>query len=142
MLPFGQHPKEAAKGSDAFLNFVNEQKENHIQAMKKLSEVGTSVASLYTLMKNFYFERKNELTVMNTSDQDFYSEGYNFSSIYVSDVAAADSPQLIVKWQGMTMTKNLLAGENAVDIPEGATFSFTTTSGNAWSIVLSRYNFR
>lgn len=137
---FDNPNKEQTKGTDWFLNFANEQKENHLELVKALAEMGQNIKALTEKYKQIQEGYQLETVLLAPYDNIYYADGYKFNSLYISDVAENDDPQLVVTYNGVTYTTKLVSGENVVNIPDTASYHITTDSGNSVTASLIRYN--
>lgn len=127
-------------------HFLQRQKEeeepiNYLADMiKSLAHMGDTLDKLYALTKEQKEGKKEELVMLQTYAQTYYAQGYQNNSFYIPDSAVADTAKIIVSLGGLSYTITLAAGENALNLPDGATYKVTTTSSNPVSALLIRYN--
>lgn len=115
-------------------------RENHLQVIAALGKIGANVEKILSHLEK-QNQVKTELFAVNPGiTYPFNANGYRFNSLLVGDSQATDSLQLVINVDGLTYTKSLSAGENEVNIPDGAQIQINTTSGNGAALVLSRYN--
>lgn len=126
-----------SKDNTDFLNILHKQHESHLEMIKQFTEMGKNLAAL---SKALTPKTKEDILVLQPYEKNFHDEGYTFNSLYIGDAAAADNAKLIVTISGVTFTITLIAGENEVNLPDGATYKVTTTSGNPVTALLTRYN--
>lgn len=119
-----------------FLNILHKQQENHAETMKQFAAMGKTISELKEVFTKF----EDKILVLQPFAQTYHAEGYNFNSIYVGDAAVTDAAKLVINYLGVQYTITLAAGENEVNIPDGATYTLTNTSKNPISAVLARYN--
>lgn len=119
------------------LNLVKRQDENHLKMVQQFAEMGTTLKNLERLFTPTYM---NENIVLQQYEKKYTANGYQFNSLFVGDAAVTDTAKLIINIDGISYTITLAAGENLVNIPDGASFKVTTTSNNPVTAVLLRYN--
>lgn len=119
------------------LNLINKQEDNHLKTIQALAEMGKTLKSLERLLTPTYM---NENLVLQQYEKKYQANGYQFNSLFVGDAAVTDTAKLIINVDGISYTITLAAGENMVNIPDGASFKVTTTSNNPVTAVLLRYN--
>jgi hypothetical protein len=120
-----------------FLNVLHKQEQNHLETMKQFAEMGKALAAIEKALTP---KTVTELVTLQTYEQTFRDNGYTFNSVYVSDAAHADNAALVVTISGVSYTVSLIPGENELNLPDGATYKVTTTSGKAVTALLTRYN--
>jgi hypothetical protein len=127
------------RNEDHILNVIHEQKESHLKLIKEMGELGSTVKKILAYLDTLS-TTQTELITLSSGGTPFSANGYRFNSLYASDGHAQDNLKLIVKVDGLTYTQALAAGENVVNIPDGAQISITNTSGNPAALVLTRFN--
>lgn len=127
------------RNDDNILNAIHEQKESHLKLVKEMGELGSTVKKILAYLENLS-TTQTELITLSSGTTPFSANGYRFNSLYASDGHTLDNLKLIVNVDGLTYTKALVAGENVVNIPDGAQISITNTSGSPAALVLTRFN--
>lgn len=122
-------------------SLVKQHKENHLELLREFGKMGSNIANLLNLMTESIKGNQSEIVTINPSiSTPFYSNGYRFNSLFISDTAAADNATLQVTYDGITFTKKLTSGENISNIPEGATYTITSDSKSNYQIIIQRTN--
>lgn len=119
-----------------FLTMLHEMKQDRIEMAKQFAAVGSTLQNLQKEMKGSH----TDVIQLTTYNQTFRADGYKFNTFYLGDAAVSDNIKLIIRFNGLEYTNSLLAGENAVNIPDGAEYRVHTSSGNGTSAILVRYN--
>lgn len=122
------------------LQELKSQKESHLKMAIEIGRVGNALINIEKMLSKVLNTYTSENTVLQTYTQTFYSNGYFYNSLFVGDAAVTDQAKLIIDGIVPSYTVTLTAGENRVDIPDGATYRVTTTSANPVTALLTRYN--
>lgn len=122
------------------LTELQKHKESHLQMALELGKVGSTLANIEKMLSKALNTYTSENLVLHPYPVTFRSEGYLYNSLYVGDSAVTDGAKLVIDGIVPPYTVTLTAGENRLDIPNGATYTVQTTSGNPVSTVLTRYN--
>jgi hypothetical protein len=122
------------------LTIVKRQEESHGKMLLEMGRVGNALVNIEKLLSKNFDSYTAENIVLQTYTNTFAANGYLYNSLFVGDAAIADNAQIIIDGIVPSYTIVLVAGENCINIPDGATFRVTTTSGNPVTALLSRYN--
>lgn len=111
-------------------------------ATESLAQLGNTVKQFYEDFKREKdAEKRSTLAVSTTEARTFDADGYRFNRIYVSAAQVADDAALVISPEpGIVWTQTLTAGENVLNIPDGATYQGTTTSKNGFLVYLIKSN--
>jgi hypothetical protein len=118
----------------------NTEKESFVEIITALGEIGSTTKKILDILQKGQAVSNSILNLLPSGSKPYRTDGYTFSSIFVSDAQVTDSTKLIVKVDGVQYTKTLAAGENIVNIPDGAELSISNTSNTSQGFLLSRYN--
>lgn len=115
-------------------------KDNHLEAMKALGEIGALTKKILSHLEHQTKAANKMITLVNGSPFTFRDEGYIFNSLFVSDAQVSDAAKIKVSVDGLDYTVTLAAGENRLNIPDGAELTLSSTSKVNYSFSLWLYN--
>lgn len=124
---------EHALTRDDLFHIVNEHKEHHLESLRALVRMGDYLQILVEKENQEDAEIVAGYTVLVGQELGFYRQGYRYNRLIVGDNAVSDAAKLIIRYNGAKWTVTLAAGENKLNIPDGATIEGDTTSGNSFT---------
>lgn len=126
--------------SQDVLNELKSHKDSHLKMIAELGRLGSAVSAIEKMLSKALTTYTSENLVLQPYPMTYRAEGYLYNSIFVGDSAVSDGAKLIIDGIVPAYTVTLVAGENRLDIPDGATYTVQTTSGNPVTSLLTRYN--
>lgn len=130
----------AGNNSDPFHD-VKEQVSSIADNVAALGNIGATLNKFYdSYRKQEQAEQSEDFGISTTEARTYRAGGYRYNRLYVSDGTVQDGAKMIIAVGGISWTVTLTAGENVLNMPDGATYQGATTSTDSFAGYLVRSN--